>query len=358
MSKILLTGATGRIGMNLVKPLLAKGYEIRAFTLKNDSLKEKLKSMNCEIIEGNFLDEESIKKAVKGCDTILHTGAVMFKPADMTESTIWNINVTGTFQLVRSAIYEKVKRFIFISSDATYSPMNYHYLPIDEKHPQQPYSLYGLTKLVGENIVKEAWRETGLPITIIRYGTVYAGDEVLLGWRTRNLMSNLKKTATDPRSSVYDKSVKEPWKPLESTMNSEDQLVIPRGPDFRSWRKHISDVRDSVQGTLLVLENDEAIGEDFNILGPNPITWEQAVKYIAEKTDQSYIECRLNNYCEWELSNEKAKKILGYNPKYDIYKMIDSALDYRNGKDIGVFCPKLGYGLKPYNPLGAIKLFH
>jgi UDP-glucose 4-epimerase len=350
MSKILLTGATGRIGMNLISPLLADGYEVRAFILKNDRLREELVRRNCEIAEGDLQDEECIEKAVKGCDIVIHMGAVMIKPANMTEKTFWNINATGTFCMVRTAIREKVKRFIFASTDATYSPLNYQYLPIDEKHPQQSFSLYGVTKIVGENIVKGAWRETGLPITITRYGSVSAGDEVLMGWRVRNLMKNLKKTATHPGSSVYDENVKEPWKPLEDIMSSEDQLVIPRGPDFRSWRKHISDVRDSVQGTLLALKNDQAVGEDFNILGPNAVTWEQAVKYISEKTGKSFIECRLHNYCQWELSNEKAKKILGYRPQYDINKMVDSALDFQNGNDTGVFCPQLGYGFTVYNP--------
>lgn len=337
--------------MNLVKPLVEDGYEVRAFILKNDRLREELVNRNCEITEGDLRDEESIESAVKGCDVVIHMGAVMKKPHNMTENTYWNINATGTFSMVRTAIRAKTKRFIFASTDATYSPLNYNYLPIDEKHPQQAFSLYGVTKIVCENIVKGAWKEAGLPISIVRYGTVRAGDEVLMGWHARNLMNTLKKTATHPSSSVYVENVKEPWKLLESIMNSEDQLVIPRGPDFRSWRKHISDVRDSVQGTMLVLENDRAIGEDFNILGPSSVTWEQAVKYIAEKTGQSYIECKLDNYCEWEISTEKARRILGYKPKYDIYKMIDSALDYRNGKDIGVFCPTLGYGFATYNPL-------
>jgi nucleoside-diphosphate-sugar epimerase len=84
------------------------------------------------------------------------------------------------------------------------------------------------------------------------------------------------------------------------------------------------------------MTRDEAVGETFNIGYPRCFTWEEVVKYIAEKTNRSYTELILDVFWEFELSVEKAQRLLGFAPKYDYRAMIDDALRFRAGQDIGV----------------------
>ncbi|MDW7656197.1 MAG: NAD(P)-dependent oxidoreductase [Bacillota bacterium] len=350
MKKVLVTGATGRIGANLIKALTGKGYDLIAFAMKTDPQLVKLNNYDCEIAYGDLLDEESIIHAIHGVDIVLHLGALMVQPERMRESTYWNINVLGTFMFVRAAANAGVKRFIYGSSDAIYSPLNYKYLPIDEDHPKNPINTYSLTKLVGEEILYEASYETGMPVTALRFGSVMAGDEILNNFSVQKAVSILTNFATKPGTHFYREDIKKPWEPLSEFLSEPKKMIIPRAPDFRPWRSHFTDVRDVVAGVIIAMESDRAVGESFNILGPYASSWEQSVKYIAEKTGSDYYECEVHNYFEFELSIEKARHMLGYSPQYDIYKMIDTALDIRNGKSSDLILPMLGNNFEAYDP--------
>ena len=119
-------------------------------------------------------------------------------------------------------------------------------------------------------------------------------------------------------------------------MENQNQLAIPRGAGGRTWLWKPCDVRDVVEGTILAMENPSSVGETFNIEGPRAVTWEEAVKYVAHRLGQSYLEVELPNIWHFETTIAKAQRLLGYRPRYDIYRMVDSALDMRAGKDIGV----------------------
>jgi nucleoside-diphosphate-sugar epimerase len=97
---------------------------------------------------------------------------------------------------------------------------------------------------------------------------------------------------------------------------------------------HYTHVSDVVQGIILAMESDAAPGEAFNILGPEATPRALAVKYIAEKTGQKYYEAHLDTMWDFECSIEKARRLLGYAPRFTTKMMIDDALAWR---DKGVF---------------------
>lgn len=338
MERVLVTGATGRVGANLVRALVARGYHVRSYVMPGDSQKAKLEHLETEIFWGELGDLDGLRAALDGVDHVVHLACVMGRPLGMSLATYFDINVKGTFLVVQAA-QERVpqlKRFVFASSDASYSANNPQYIPIDEKHPQRPYFLYGLIKVVGEDIVREAQMESGLPTVITRFGTVMAADEIISKmWRARNLISTLR-GSSNPHAAYHVPEVERPWEAVEKKTKSPEQLVIPRNPEGKSWLHHPSDVRDTVEGIILALEKDQAVGEAFNILGPRGTTWEEAVKYIAERTNEPYVEVILPSYWAFECDISKARRILGYAPRYDIKAMVDSALTFRRGEDIGV----------------------
>ncbi len=340
MKKILLTGATGRVGANLVPALLKEGYEVRAFIMKNDQQKAKLTNFDVEIFEGCMWDNNDADKAVAGCDILIHLAAAMLV-GNLSERKFWDINVTSTFELVRAAVRHKLSRIQLASTDATYTAWNYKYLPMDENHPQEPFFIYGLTKQVCENIVNEAKRESGIPSVIMRFVRVVACDEILRNFRVCDLYKKLHGYPANPYSIAYNPKQPEPWKQLEDLMaKNPDSLIIPLAKDLRSWREQYVDVRDLVTGIMLCLEKDEAVNDAFNLTAPGATTWSEGVKYLSSKTGgQPYIERIIENYWDYEVSHEKAKRILGYQPQYDITRMIDDALRFSKGEDIGVIPP-------------------
>ena len=338
MEKILVTGATGRLGANLVKTLVERGYEVRVFAMADDSDLKKLKDIDCEIFTGNFLDIDSIDKAVKGCDRVLHIGCVMYRPSSMSELDYWNLNVTGTFALTRACIRNNVKRLVYASTDETYNAAaNWIYNPIDERHRQRPTNLYGTHKKCGEEIVLGAYRETGLPVVVTRFASMMVADEIL-NFFNAQLVYDICKASTDREMlpNLNPQRLDRTWIPLEDVVRDPNNLCIPRGRDYRPWRMHISDVRDTIDGVLLAMTHDQAAGEVFHIGYSRAVTWDEVVRYIAEKTNRPVFDVCLDVYFDFELSTEKAQRILGFDPKYGPRAMIDDALRFRAGEDIGV----------------------
>ena len=113
-------------------------------------------------------------------------------------------------------------------------------------------------------------------------------------------------------------------------------LFIPRNLEGTPWLHNITDVRDTVQGAILALEKEAAIGETFNIHGAEGTSFEDAFLYLHEKTGQPYAEARIPNYFAFYLDISKARRMLGYNPQYDGMAQLDQGFAFAAGEDTGV----------------------
>lgn len=338
IKRVLVTGATGRLGTNLVKALICKGYDVRGFVMPGDEKEKKLANMNVEIVRGDITDSNAVTKVVQDMDAVIHTVAIMETiPRGMSRQTYFDINVKGTFNVLEAIKdnLKTVKKLVYISSTAVYDVWASKKMPLIETRPTKPTYLYGVNKIMNERMVLGYHFLYGFDVTILRPNYIMACAQILEPWTVGCVMDILKERGCDPRMSFYSKS-REPWKPLERLGASSDTLIIPRGPDGKAWQWHCTDVRDAVQGTILALEKKQSSGEIFNICGPEPNDWDKVVKYISKKTGKAYIECKLPCLWRFRFSNEKAKRILGYKPQYGIKEMVDSALEFRAGKDIGV----------------------
>ena len=112
MNKILLTGGTGFIGSHLLQQRAGR-FQFRCL-VRHASLGKVKPGPSVEVIEGDLLSEDSVKKAMEGVTTILHLGALIRRsPAE----EIYRVNVEGTRRLMSEAIRQKVSRFIFVSTE-------------------------------------------------------------------------------------------------------------------------------------------------------------------------------------------------------------------------------------------------
>jgi nucleoside-diphosphate-sugar epimerase len=339
MSKVLVTGAAGRIGANLSKALLEKGYEVRAFVLPDDPKVAKLKGMDLEIVYGDLRDAEAVDKAMEGVERIAHLGYIMGRPKWMDRATEFAINIPGTFNMLEAAGQrtDKIACFLFASTNATYDAFHAKYVPMDERHPQEATTWYGTQKIIGERMLEGYEREFGLRGTIVRFGTVPGPDETLRHFSAKTVAGLLHGPGTSPTSTLYVSGVDKPWEPIEQAIAQGYEWVIPRNAQGKSWYQDIVDVRDTVHGIICALESENAIGEAFNVTAPWASTWEESVPYICEKLGQKYAVVTIPNMWAFACDINKAKRLIGYKPQYDVFKLIDAALAYKAGEDIGIF---------------------
>jgi nucleoside-diphosphate-sugar epimerase len=166
---IFVTGGTGFLGRNLLPLLVEHGYHVRALTRHPDD-HPWLRDLDVEIIVGDVEDEALVSRAVQGCRYVVH-GAARFSFWGKREQ-FEHTNVEGAANVMRAAARASVEKFIHISTVVVVG----NPLPdrvVDETHPTNPVEPYQRSKLKGEELALKYYRESGLPIVILRPGAFY-----------------------------------------------------------------------------------------------------------------------------------------------------------------------------------------
>ena len=183
---ILITGATGRIGANLVKRLLERGHQIRSFVYPGDASRaQKLDGFaGVETVYGDLRDVDDVRAAVASVDAIYHLAAAFGGPFDNRDYL--HINAMGTLNLLESVreLCPKLRRFVYASTEGVYwdARINGRYFeqPISEDMtgtlPDMPYLL---TKWLGEELALTYHFQYGIPVTAMRFSTVIEPSEFL-----------------------------------------------------------------------------------------------------------------------------------------------------------------------------------
>ena len=342
MEKVLVTGATGRLGMNLVKALVEKGYKVKSFcydTPAEENLRKKLREFDTEIVIGDLSTGKGIEEAVKDIDSVIHCAALMQEDRAPRDK-FFDINTKGAFYLMEGIKGKKIRRFVGITTGAVYDLYTAKPPYNEDNTPTKPLSLYGLCKILNEKIYLNYAFVYDIPVIILRPNYILAGSEAAEIWGGSVLLSVMKKYCKDRRTIFYTEQ-EHPWQPLEEAINEGYKFVIPYGPGRKSWSWHTTDVRDVVKGCILALEteNKEAIGEIFNIASEKPQKYSEVIPYLCEKLGEKYkeVELPVGWYVEFDIS--KAKRLLNYTPEYDYKRMIDDAIRFKNGEDTGVIGP-------------------
>lgn len=317
--RVLVTGASGRIGAQLTRALQTKGYRVRGLDLVDASHVD-------EAIIGSLLDEDTLERALVDVDSVIHLAALMsWHPDD--DASLFDMNVRGTFALLQAATARPLTRFVFASSGEVYPELAPRYLPLDEAHPTEPTSTYGLTKLLGEEAVRHYGRRKGASYCILRFAHTQASEELLdpgsfFSGPRFYVNAKLRQLKGSPSTPEVEKSIAA----LEAVATPSEQHYIGCNADGQSYRMGICDVRDMVQGVLLGLEHPAAANETFNIGPKESVDFDFAVPYLARVTGLSVVQISLSTApYRYHTSVLKASRLLGYRPRYDFFHMVDEA---------------------------------
>lgn len=323
--KILVTGATGRIGSRLVAELLRRNHQVRAFVLPGDPLRERVERQGVEIVEGQLTVRDSLVPAVEGVEAVYHLGALL--PQGRTSDEIFATNVVGTYNLLETLAphASRIKRFILASTDNVYwNPNGALYLPVDEQHPRINDDPYGMSKILCEDMCWNYMRRCGLPVTIPRFGVTLACDELLSPtsiWAEKLYLPGfLKLLKSKP---VLSREEHKTVEKLEDFDPLEPRPVIAYDPQGVVGTEMVNDPRNLAEGLVLLLEKEVAVGQVFHLMAAQPFAHDELVRYISKVTGWPHIEVTVSEVVHWELSIAKARAMLGYNPTRDVFQMVD-----------------------------------
>jgi len=245
---ILVTGAGGFIGSNLMEELLKKGYKVRALLKKGESTKNILnfiKNPNLEIVRGDLRDKRLTKKICKNIGIIYHLAAKTDLSTDNYRSYYLN-NVIATKNLVESS-EKNIIRFIYFSSILAVGLPNTSKL-LDEKYIGTTSSFYGKSKKEAEEYLVSEYRRRKFPVVIFRPSTVYGPKEVAVQY-------------------LLFKVIKE-----------HKFLMIGNGKNLNSYVY----VKNVVGACLKVLNYKKVLGEIYFICDERPYKLDEIIKTICK----------------------------------------------------------------------------
>ena len=249
MSEILVTGGNGFVGRHVVSALQDRGDHVRVLALPSEDTSS-LEERGITVHRGDIRRPDSLTAPMQAVDAVLHLAAMMDVWRPMEEYRA--VNVTGTENVCRAALDAGVRRLVHMSSSSVYGVALGQ--PADERFPLTPFpDPYPITKALGDMAVQRMIVEDRLPAVIVRPDQIFGpGDRLHFG-------------------------------------RLADRLRAGRGVIVGSGHNALPFVyvTDVVQGLLLALDHEQAVGQAYNITNDRPLTQKQLLHAIAHELGAS-----------------------------------------------------------------------
>ena len=318
-TKVLVTGGAGFIGSNLCEHLLKKGYKVRC--LDNFAtghmynlipLIEKYPE-TFELLVGDIRNIEDCRKAAEGMDYVMHEAALGSVPRSIKDPATTNaVNIGGFLNMIIAAREAKVKRFIFAASSSTYGDSKS--LPKVEDAIGKPLSPYAITKYVDE-----------------LYADVFArtySDFEYIGLRYFNVFGR-RQDPNGAYAAVIPLFVKKLMRHEAPNINGDGE-----------YSRDFTYIDNVIQMNMLAMttNNPEAVNQIYNTAFGECTTLNQLVGFLREflgEKDEA-IACIEPTYGPNRAGDiphslaciDKAKNLLGYNPKFSMREGLKEACDW------------------------------
>lgn len=334
--RVLVTGAAGRVGTNMVRRLLAAEAQVTAMVQPGDPQRAKLDAFpGVRVVEADLGDQAAIDVACQDVTHVVHLAAQLVR-GDTPVDRFYDVNAFGTLRLLEGVLHtgSDIERFVLASSDGTYRPGRPPARPLREHSWQQPADYYGTSKLLGEVILRNHAAQFDIPFSIVRFATVVSPEEAgtlfrlsfwraVLGWQAMGRNSHLWPLFDGQPDLV---------RILDDQAGSaaDDTAVGLRDQDLQPWTLSLLDVRDAVDGVHRALTEPGSVGRAFNLAAMKPTNHDDGATVISDVYGVPKLMVTLPLRHQLELSIDAAVGHLGFWPQHDFRSMVQ---DGRRGAD-------------------------
>jgi UDP-glucose 4-epimerase len=297
-----ITGGAGFIGSHLADCLIQAGHEVVVL----DHVVRPHRP-DVEFQDVDIRDLASLLAATEGCDFIFHLAAISnVNVAFQQPLQCVAINIQGTANVLEAARQNRAKRVVFASTVWVYTGAH-----DNNVHEDSPFFMpgaghvYTSSKIAGELLCHDYWQLYQVPITILRYGIPYG--------------PRMRETLVIP---IF----------LKKALAGEPLTIAGDGSQYRNFIY----VEDLARAHLLVMD-DKAIDQTYNLEGMRKIT----VREVAETINRllggrvkiEYTPARPGDYAGKEVSAEKARRELGWEPKVDFEEGMKRTIEWYIQRD-------------------------
>jgi UDP-glucose 4-epimerase len=296
--RIFITGGAGFIGTTICERLVEDNQIVLFDNGYRDALKHTTlgshKNVTC--IRGDVLDSDAVLKGMEGCQIVIHLAAIAGVP-DVFRHPVMTMKVPllGTYHALEAALKHGVERLVDFSTSEVFGSYAFRVQEADVTSlgaVGEARWTYAVSKLATEHLAHNYYKEFGLPAVSIRPFNIYGPRQVGAG-------------------AVHEF--------VARALRGEDLVVYNDGSQIRAWCY----VDDIVDGVMLSLTKDKAVGNAFNIGNPRCVVtvYNLAREIIRLTKSSSKIRFEYIDRADVELrvpSITKARELLGYEPKIDL----------------------------------------
>ena len=315
---ILVTGATGKVGRNLIARLLEDPQFSRARVraLCHNRVYEAHERV--EIARGSIADRAAVEGALVGVTHVVHLATCKETPSD-----VMDVTVKGLFWLLEGfRLSRTARQFILIGGDAGIGHFFYrHDGPITEhvRHMAYP-GCYALSKVLEEVMLEQFGIQYGINGCCLRAPWIMEkddfkhslsfGDDLFGGpdWKTMVPAEDARRYAAD------------------------GTVPLLRDADGRPLQRNFVHVEDLVSAILAAIDHPSAERQLFNVCMDRPVDYGEVANYLRRTRGLKSIDIASQYHSNW-MDNSKAKYFLDWQPEVDLAKLIDGAYDYKRSAD-------------------------
>ncbi|MBM3994148.1 MAG: NAD(P)-dependent oxidoreductase [Planctomycetes bacterium] len=316
--RILLTGATGKVGRRFLDRLWADSRICADAVRALCHTRTLVPNPRLEIARGTIADRETVRQSMVGVTHVIHLATCKENPED-----IMDVAVKGLFWLLEECRSSSTfRQFILIGGDAGMGHFFYpHPIPVTETQSHSAYpGCYALSKVLEEVMVEQYAIQYTLNVCCLRAPWIMEkddfkyqlsfGEDVFGGPRWRDLVG-------PARADEFVKT---------------NTVPVMLDPDGEPVLRNFVHVDDLIEAILLALDHPRASQQTFNICMDEPVNYRTLAEHLKATRGLPSVEIRTPFRSTW-LDNTKAKFLLGWRPKYDLKRMTDEAFDYQRGAD-------------------------
>lgn len=304
-SKALVTGGAGFIGSHIVEKLLQRDIETIVLDDLSIGRKENVPE-TAELIIGDVCNPEIVKKSLSGVDVVFHLAArVSIRDSFRSFIEDAQTNVMGTVNLLTYIEESSVKKFIYASSMAVYGDADD--LPINENHPLNPASPYGISKLASEKYVQCFCENNGIERVILRYFNTYGPKQTL--------------TPYVGVITIF----------IQKLLKRQDIPIFGDGMQVRDFI-NVDDVAEATiltmdyAGTFDIFNVGSGIGTDINTLA------QILKKSMNISTKLRYLQRQPGEPSDSVADITMAKNELGFEPRWSLEEKLPEVIEWNIGQ--------------------------